>query len=168
MKAQESLHKLMLEIIDKINIEEKKETMKTNFKSDHGGLDFEGFKEVFTYDYPKRYPYNILKINSPIKNNITVEYLHVVPRRKMIIDKIEYKELVDLVKEIEKSAGRNDILSILEFLKQEGYVAKQPELSEDGVFIKFRFFKEEFTVKIDIKAIFINYDNWIPNAGTMS
>jgi len=162
---KEELNKLTLEIIKKINITNKKSVIETTFESEYDSIKFEGFKKSFSYDYEVEYPFSILKINNKIENKITIEYLHTIPRRIYTGEVVEYKDLIELIAKLKHKTKRDDLIEILKYLKVELFTAHQPEVSEDGKFIKLRFHKNELTVKLDIKAIFYSTDGWDYSSG---
>lgn len=160
MKTEKDLQALMNSIIENIQIKDKKEIIHSKFESDYDDITFEGHQKTFNYDYPVKYPFNILKVNNTVENQIIVEYLHIIPKRVFNVESVDYKSLIDLTKKLKHTEKREDLIVILNFLKHENFTAIQPEMSDDGWFMKFLFCKDEFTVKMNIKAIFYDTCGW--------
>lgn len=160
MTFENNFKKITLDLIEKINIKNKKDSIESNFSYEYESIKFEGYRKTFSYDYDTEYPFNILKINNKIENNITVEYLHIVPRKIFNELTVDYKDLITLISKLKHKQKREDTIEILKYLNDESFIACQPEVSEDCKFIQLKFQKDEFTIKINVKAIFYTTDGW--------
>ena len=168
MKTKDDLNQLMQSIITMINTTNKKNIIKSMFEREHDSIKFEGYEQSLNYDYETEYPFSILKINNKIENKITTEYLHLIPKTIYDGPVVSYNDLINLLSNLKCKEKITDLKNILKYLKSESFIAHQPEVSENCQFIKLKFQKDEFTVKLDIKAIFYNTDGWDYPIGNLS